>query len=105
MKYNKIIRDKVPEAIQKDNSICEVNFVDDKTAIEYLVDKLSEEAQEFKESNFSKEELADIYEVLDAIKNKLKIKDSQITQARKKKGKTNGLFENNIILKKVEKVK
>lgn len=104
-KYNKIVRDKIPEIIQKDSSTCEVSFVDNKTAINYLVDKLSEEALEFKESNFSKEELADLYEVLDSIKNKLKIKDSQLTQIRRRKGKINGVFENNIILKSVEKIK
>lgn len=101
-KYDKIVRDKIPEIIRQNDNTCEVSFVDNETALEFLIKKIGEETQEFKESEYSKEELADIYEVLDAIKNKLKIKDSQITQIRKKKAKDRGVFENNIILKSVK---
>lgn len=101
-KYNKIVRDRIPEVIRQDNKTCDVSFVDDKTAIEYLVKKVGEEAKEFEESGYDKRELADLYEVLDAIKNKLKIKDAQLSQIRRKKAKERGIFNNNIILKSTE---
>lgn len=101
-KYNKIVRDKIPEIIRKDGSTCEVSFTGNDRAVEYLVDKIIEEAKEFKESEYNKKELADIFEVLDAIMNKLNIKSSQITQIRRKKAKERGVFSNNIILKSVE---
>lgn len=104
MKYDKIVRDRIPEIIRNNNSTCEVSYVDDKTAIRYLVKKIHEEADEFEKSSYSKEEMADMFEVLYAIMSKLKIKESSITQIRNKKSKDNGVFKNNIILKNVEKV-
>lgn len=104
-KYNKIVRDKIPEIIKQSGSTCEVSFVDDQTALSYLVDKISEEAKEFKDSNYSKEELADLYEVMAAIMSKLHIRDAQLQQLRRKKNKSRGTFENNIILKSVEEKK
>lgn len=101
-KYNKIVRDRIPEVIRQNNKTCEVSFVDDKTAIEYLVKKISEEAKEFEESGYDKKELADLYEVVDAVRDKLKIKNSQISQIRRKKAKERGIFNNNIVLKSVE---
>jgi len=103
MKYDKIVRDRIPEKIRGDNSTCEVSFVENKTAIQYLIKKIHEEADEFEKSQYSKEELSDIFEVLHAIMDKLKIKESTINQIRNKKIKENGGFKNNIILKNVEK--
>lgn len=103
MKYDKIVRDKIPEKIREDNSTCEVSYVDNKTAIKYLIKKIHEETDEFEKSKYSKEELSDIFEVLYAIMDKLKIKQPALDQIRRKKEKENGVFKNNIILKNVEK--
>ena len=81
-KHNKIVRDRIPEIIRQDNATCEVSFVDDKTAISYLVEKIHEEADEFKNSNYNKGELVDIFEVLYSIMDKLKIKEVSKTKNR-----------------------
>jgi len=98
VKYNKIVRDKIPDIIVSTKKTCDVSYVSDKDAIEFLARKILEEGKEFCD-NPSKEELADLYEVLDAIAEKKKWKKSDIDKVRADKAKKNGLFKNNIILK------
>lgn len=100
MKYNKIVRDNIPEIIQSKNKSCDVTFVSDKEAVAFLAKKVLEEGKEFIETH-TKEELADLYEVLDAIMNKKGWKKSEIDRVRNDKNKKNGTFKRNIILKTV----
>ena len=99
-KYNKIVRDKIPEIIQSKGKNCDVTYVSDKEAVDFLAKKILEEGKEFIETP-TKEELADLYEVLDAIMAKKGWKKAEIDRIRKDKGGKNGLFKNNIILKTV----
>lgn len=99
-KYNKIVRDKIPEVIQSSKKSCDVSYVTDKEAVAFLSKKIVEEAKEFEEAE-SKEELADLYEVLDAIMEKKGWRKSEIDRVRADKKKKKGAFKNNIILKNV----
>lgn len=66
MKYNKLVRDNIPEIIEKNGSIPVTRTLDDAEFMEYLEKKLDEEVAEFHESK-TIEELADILEVVFAL--------------------------------------
>lgn len=100
-RYNKIVRDNIPEAIQKSGKQYSIETVDDKTAIKYLVDKVFEEATELKKK-FSIEELADLQEVIDAILEKTGIDSHEFSSVKREKAKERGTFKKNIILKVVK---
>ena len=63
MEYNKAIRDKIPEIIQKDGHSCSVKTLSDEEFLEHLEKKLSEEVAEY-QNDKNPEELADILEVI-----------------------------------------
>ena len=63
MEYNKAIRDKIPEIIQKDGHSCNVKTLSDEKFLEHLEKKLSEEVAEY-QNDKNPEELADILEVI-----------------------------------------
>ncbi|HPZ07048.1 MAG TPA: nucleoside triphosphate pyrophosphohydrolase [Candidatus Eremiobacteraeota bacterium] len=98
--YDKIIRDKIPEIIEKDGKTFEVQTVSNDTALQYLKDKLKEEFDEFYESD-NIEELSDIMEVIDAIAEKKGISFNKLLQIKEEKRKKRGGFEKNLILIKV----
>lgn len=65
--YNKLVRDKIPEIIEKSGAKAITRTLTDEEYKEYLVKKLFEEIAEFQESK-SLEELGDIQEVLIALR-------------------------------------
>ena len=75
--YNKLVRDKIPEMIGKSGKKAVIYIADDKEYLEKLYEKLLEEIGEFKE-NPSPEELADILEVCDAIREYFKIDNKKL---------------------------
>jgi len=97
MKYNKLVRDNIPEIIKKDNKTPITHIADDKEYWSKLKDKLEEEVDEFlKES--TEEELADILEVIYAICDYKKIDKEELEKIRKKKSEKRGSFKKKIIL-------
>ena len=64
----KLVRDKISEIIIQSGGSPEIRFADNEEFWQKLKKKLTEETNEFIESE-NEEELADIYEVLDAIIN------------------------------------
>ena len=94
----KIIRDKVAFFIEEATKR-KCKTVSDLDAIKLLAEKIIEEANEFIESEYSVLELVDLYEVLDALKHKLKINEEEFQQLKEMKKITNGAFEKNYILK------
>lgn len=97
MKYNKLIRDKIPEIIKEKggNPIFHIA-----TGPEYwnkLKEKLAEEVGEFQESE-SKEEMADILEVIDTIIACKKFNKEELETIKLKKYKERGGFLKKIIL-------
>ena len=96
-KYNKAVRDKIPEIIVNSGKKCRiVTLPDDKFLIE-MEKKLSEEVNEYLE-NRSKNELADILEVVYRIAELKGITREELERIREDKGKTNGMFSKNYFL-------
>ena len=67
-KYNKLIRDKIPEIIEADGKSCVVEVASKEEYVQRLVEKLKEEVEEFVETPCI-EELADVLEVVHSIEH------------------------------------
>ena len=97
MKYNKLVRDKIPEIIKNKGAVPITRIASDDEYWQKLKEKLQEEIDEFmKDSNA--EELADILEVINAICDFKKIDKKELELLRKKKVKERGGFKEKIIL-------
>lgn len=97
MKYDKLVRDKILEYIQKQGGKPVYHVAAETEYWEKLKSKLLEEVWEFnKEEN--KEELADILEVLEAIMEYKKFNKEEIELIKKKKTEERGAFRKRIIL-------
>ncbi len=97
MKYNKLVRDKIPTYIRKKGGKPVYHVA---TRAEYwkkLKEKLHEEIKEFVRDE-SPEEFADLLEVLGAIANYKKFDRKRIAKLRAKKVKERGRFEKRIVL-------
>ena len=101
MKYNKLVRDKIPEIIRKKGMVPITHIASDEEYWQKLKEKLREEVDEFMEEN-NEEELADILEVIYAICDFKKIDRNKLELLRKKKAKERGSFKNKIILDEVK---
>lgn len=97
MKYNKLVRDKIPEYIKSKGGTPIIHIADDKEYWEKLKDKLLEEVKEFFESE-TIEEIVDIQEVILAICDYKNFDKIKIEEVRNKKAEERGAFEKKIIL-------
>jgi predicted house-cleaning noncanonical NTP pyrophosphatase (MazG superfamily) len=95
-KYNKLVRDKIPEFLDSKNIPYEKRIATLKEYKEELIKKLGEEIKEFIEAK-SEEELADIIEVIDALKKLPEF--ANVDSVKSKKLEERGGFEKMIILK------
>ena len=93
----KLVRDKIPEIIIQSGGCPKIRFADNEEFWQKLKERLIEETNEFVESE-NEEELADIYEVLDAIINFKRFDKSEINEIKNKKLKERGGFVKRIIL-------
>ena len=101
MKYDKLVRNKIPEIIKKKGLTDITHIAEDKEYWEKLKEKLREEVDEFlNESN--KEELSDIFEVIDAICKFKNFDKKELENIRKKKAEKRGDFKDKIILEEVK---
>ena len=97
MKYDKLVRDKIPDILKSKNLFPKFHIAWDYEYWLKLKDKLSEEVNEFiKDSN--EEELIDILEVLKAIIKFKNFDDKSIEMLRERKEKEKGSFNKKIIL-------
>ena len=101
MRYNKLVRDKIPEIIEKDGLKPLIHTANDREYWEKLKQKLLEESKEFFKKS-SEEEFADILEVLDAICEFKNFDQNKIKMIKKKKAEKRGRFSKRIILDKVK---
>ncbi len=97
MKYNKLVRDNIPDIIKKDGKAVRVHFADDDEYAKRLADKLLEEANEYVASG-NPEELADILEVVYAIAIAKGMHKVQLDSIVQKKRDERGAFEKRVIL-------
>jgi len=97
MEENKLVRDKIPEIIKARGDVCDFYIADDKEYWEKLKEKLFEEIDEFFEDE-SKEEMADLLEVVNAIMKYKGFDIHDIKKIRHKKRKLRGGFDRKVIL-------
>ena len=100
MKYDKLVRDNIPEIIKKDGKSAKVHIADDVEYDKRLKEKLLEEANEFAESG-NPEELADVLEVVYAIAINKGIHKVQLESIVQKKRNEKGSFEKRIVLDEI----
>ena len=97
MKYNKLVRDRIPEIIKNKGGVPVTHVADDIEYWQKLKEKLQEEVSEFEEAE-TKEEMADILEVIDAICDYKKFDKKGLEEIKTKKAEERGKFKNKIIL-------
>lgn len=100
-RYNKLVRDKIPEIIRAEGKECEVKIAEDKEKYELLEKKLMEEVNEFLEDK-NIDELADIMEVLFELANELGYSEEDLIRNREEKKGERGGFKEGIVLKGVK---
>ena len=99
--YNKLVRDRIPEIIEKDGRKAKTKILDDEEYRKQLNKKLQEEVKEYLEDN-NVEELADIVEVVYGILNSMNVTIDEFEKVRKNKKEKNGGFEKKIYLEEAE---
>lgn len=97
MKYNKLVRDKIPEIITQKGRMPVTHIAGEAEYWEKLKEKLLEEFEEFKKGE-SPEEFADILEVLDAIADYKKFDKKEVAKIKESKAGERGKFKDKIIL-------
>jgi predicted house-cleaning noncanonical NTP pyrophosphatase (MazG superfamily) len=100
-RYNKLVRDKIPEIIKNSGEAPIVKCLDEEEYKEELDKKLLEEVYEYLESDDSAE-IADILEVIYAILDYKKIDKNQMETIRETKKDKRGAFSERIFLIDVE---
>ena len=99
-KYNKLIRDKIPEIIEASGKNCETEVLSEEDYLKMLDAKLDQELAEYhKDQNI--EELADLLEVIYAAAKARGYTAEQLECVRQKKVEERGGFEKRILLKSV----
>lgn len=100
-KYEKLVRDNIPEIIKNDGENPITHIAEEKEYEEALSRKLQEEVNEFL-NNPSIEEAADILEIIKAICELKNINISNLEEIRQKKAEERGGFNKRIILDRTE---
>lgn len=99
-KYNKLVRDYIPEIIEASGKSCVTEILSDADYLRMLDAKLDEELAEYhKDQNI--EELADLMEVIYAASMAHGYTPEQLEQVRREKAEKRGGFEKKILLKEV----
>ena len=99
--YPKLVRDKIPQMIERDGKVARTHIAELDEYIRYLLAKFVEEATELKEAgsfDHQKEELADVREVLSTIQGALGITEQEIQEIQTSKANERGGFGGRIIL-------
>lgn len=100
-KYNKLVRDKIPQNIEALGKRCDYYVLNEEEYKKELDKKLLEEANEFI-ADHSTEEMADLIEVVEAIKKSHNLKNEEIEKVRLEKKAKKGGFEEKLYLVEVE---
>lgn len=100
IKYDKLIRDKIPEIVEAKGSKAIVEVLDNESFQKYLNIKLGEELKEYLESD-SVEELADLVEVVYALLDCKGVSLEEFEKIRLDKVEKRGGFKKKLLLKEV----
>ncbi len=99
--HNKLVRDRIPEIIEKSGKTANRRILNNEEYIEELDRKLNEECAEY-QADKSIEELADMLEVMYAIAQARGYSIEELEQIRAEKAEKRGGFKDKIYLEKVE---
>ncbi|MEK9154165.1 MAG: nucleoside triphosphate pyrophosphohydrolase [Patescibacteria group bacterium] len=94
--YNKLVRNGIPELLDSKGVLYEKRIASPEEYKQELIKKLREEACEFSEAG-SPEELADVLEVIDALRQLPEY--NNVADLQKKKNEERGGFDGRIIIK------
>ena len=97
IKYNKAVRDKIPEIIKSSGKNCNIKKLDNSEFLVQLEKKLIEELSEYQKSK-DIEELADILDVIYRISELNGVTVDELDKIRSKKEEQRGKFDNNLFL-------
>ena len=100
MKYNKLVRDRIPEIIEASGKSCVTEILSDEAYLRMVDAKLDEELAEY-HSDPNVEELADLLEVIYAAAVARGYTLEQLESVRTAKAEKRGAFANKILLKEV----
>ena len=100
MLYNKLVRDKIPEIIEKDGREAVYHVLQEVDFIAELDKKLNEEVKEYQKDK-SLEEIADILEVLYAICKARGYTVEELDAKCKEKSEERGAFDKKLYLEYV----
>lgn len=105
--YNKLIRDKIPEIIEKDGATYKTHILDEEDFKIELLKKLIEEAQEVMGAkDDTKElvkELGDILEVIDYLIKSFDLDKSEIEKVKSERKNSRGGFDKKLLLEYTDK--
>ena len=99
-KFNKLVRDRIPEIIEASGNTCVTEILSDEEYLRMLDAKLDEELREY-HADQNLEELADLMEVIRACAVARGYTVEQLEQVRAEKAAKRGGFEKKILLKEV----
>lgn len=102
--FNKLVRNHIPEFIKRDGQIAKTRTLSTAEYKKELLNKLIEEATEVNQATDDLErivELADVCEVIDAIKAAYEIDSAELTRAQTRKRRERGGFDDQIFLEAI----
>lgn len=104
--YKKLVRDNIPEIIQKENKIPKTRILSDDEYKYELLKKLVEESNEVLEAKEDKKdlikELGDLLEVIDSTIKAFNLNKEEILILKDKRRRERGGFDKQIFLESVE---
>ena len=100
--FDKLVRDGIPQIIEADGAEPTTHVAGDDEYSERLVEKLEEEVAEYRESG-EIEELADVLEVVHAIRKDAGADVETLRRERARKADERGRFDEGIVLERVER--
>ena len=102
--YDKLVRDRIPEIIQKEGNIADIIILSEESFKQAIKEKLIEEATEVcnaQDRDDILSELADLQEVMDTIKQLYNINTLEVNTIQAVKALQRGKFEKRLYLKSV----
>lgn len=101
--FRKLVRDKIPEVIAANGEKAVTRVLDDAEFVKAPEAKLLEEVQEMRQDKAERKiEIADIFEVLDALIKAYGFSKEEIMALKEKKRLERGEFEKKLFLEGVE---